>query len=158
MAKSEKELPYFSVLQALAGALMVLLLTTPCLFWMVAAYRVERVPELVQMLNNLGWIMWATPIAPFALQVFAICMCGLQDKRERPFMLRWACYMGLWVVVGTLPAALVPFYTSGPFAWNGLFSFWVPLIAPGIWVTSIITAALVRYITTKPGNKVACEQ
>lgn len=33
----------------------------------------------------------------------------------------------------SLPGGLVTFFKSGPFAWNGILAFWLPLTVFGIW-------------------------
>lgn len=133
MAETEEGFPYFSVMQALCALATVLLTALPNFIWMAAAYRPERSAELIVMLHDLGWIMWATPSWPFAFQLICFAICGLRDKRETPFVPRWISYLAIWVAVGVMPTPLVPFFTSGPFAWDGLFSFWIAFFSPILW-------------------------
>jgi hypothetical protein len=39
-----------------------------------------------------------------------------------------------------VPGSLIALFKSGPFAWNGLLSFWVAAFAFGIWVLVCVWA------------------
>jgi|TARA_B100002003_G_scaffold84838_1_gene79307 hypothetical protein len=136
MAEVEAEdgFPFYSVMQGLCAVVTVLFTAFPTFAWMAAAFRIERSPELIVMMHDLGWIMWATPSWGFAFQGICVAVVGLKDKRPKPFIPRWMSYLALWLAAGMTATPLVPFYTnSGPFAWNGLFSFWIAFFAPVAW-------------------------
>lgn len=134
MVEVEEGFPYLSVLQALCALATVLLTAFPNLIWLTAAFRIDRPSELIYLLHDLGWIIWATPSWAFAFQLICFSACGLRDKRQVPFVPRWFCFLGLWVAVGVLPTPLVPFFVDGGvFSWNGLFSFWIAFFSPVFW-------------------------
>ena len=140
MAEVEKErgFPFFSLMQALCAVVTVLFTAFPNFMWMTAAFRIDRAPEQIMLLHDLGWIMWATPSWGFCFQLLCVGIVGLQDKRPKPFIPRWMSFLALWVAVGVAPTPLVPFYTeSGPFAWNGLFTFWVAFFSPIFWIVLV---------------------
>jgi hypothetical protein len=139
MTEAEEGFPFFSILQALSAVVTVLFTAFPHFSWLTAAFRVERSPELIALLHDLGWIMWATPSWGFAFQLICVGIVGLRDRRSTPFIPRWLSYLALWVAVGVMPTPLVPFFTeSGPFAWNGLFTFWVAFFSPILWITIVM--------------------
>jgi hypothetical protein len=44
-----------------------------------------------------------------------------------------------------VPAALIPFFKTGPFAWNGVLSFWLPVGLFVVWLFvmwSVLTKAI----------------
>jgi hypothetical protein len=57
----------------------------------------------------------------------------LSDKRKDPILPRWVGFLSLWVVVGFVPAAMCGFFKTGPFAWNGLFVWWIPIGIFSAW-------------------------
>jgi len=143
------QLPFFASLQALCALATVLFTVLPNLVWMTAAFRPDRSPELTYLLHDLGWIMWATPSWGFCLQLVCAAIVGLQDKSDSPFMPRWLSYLAIWVAVGVMPTPLVPFFMQGPFAWNGLFSFWIAFFSPIFWI-ALLSFIIIRNIRLNP--------
>ncbi|MEV0110022.1 hypothetical protein AB0H42_27305 [Nocardia sp. NPDC050799] len=72
-------------------------------------------------------------MAPFVVQNIAIALVVLRDRAERPILPRWVAYANLWVAFLFLPGVLSYFFKSGPFAWQGLFSFWLALSSYAAW-------------------------
>ena len=141
-------------LAAAALAHTVLFTAFPNFIWLAAAFRIDRSPELIALLHDMGWIMWATPSWGFAFQLICVGVCGLRDKRPQPFIPRWMSYLALWVAIGMVYTPLVPFFTtSGPFAWDGLFSFWVAFFSPIFWII-LVSLLVIRNVVGKktPGE------
>ena len=92
---------------------------------------------MILLLNDLGWIMLLMTFTTFVVQNFAIGLCILGDKRERPTLPRWVGYFNFWVGVLFIPGGLLTFFKTGPFAWDGLFVWWVPLIVFFIWYVAM---------------------
>jgi hypothetical protein len=51
---------------------------------------------------------------------------------------RWFCFVSIWVAVLVLPGGLAVFFKSGPFAWNGLFAFWIPVCVFTVYFASLV--------------------
>lgn len=62
---------------------------------------------------------------PFIIQNLAIGTAVL-TARAMTFP-RWVAYLNLWVAFALVPDVLACFFLSGPFAWNGIFVFWLAL-------------------------------
>lgn len=133
LAHIEGRFPVWSWSQLAAAAGTTLTLAFPVMFWATAAFRPERSPELLLLLDDLAWVPFAGMTAPFMLQPLCIAIVGLMDKSEHPIFPRWFCFFNLWADLLILPGGLIIFFHSGPFAWNGLFGIWIPFIAFGIW-------------------------
>jgi hypothetical protein len=58
-------------------------------------------------------------------------------------MPRWVGYTSIWVGVLSLPGVVIPFFKSGPFAWNGIFAFWLPAILFGMMLT-VLTLTMIK--------------
>ena len=50
-----------------------------------------------------------------------------------PIFPRWLAFYNLWSALLMAPGSLIPFFKTGPFAWDGLFAFWLPATVFGIW-------------------------
>lgn len=134
--------------QLSAGTVGILFLILPALLWTVAAFRPERDPNLILLLNDMGWIFFLMPFGTFTVQCLAIGLAILGSKDAPPLIPRWAGYFNLWVAVLFIPGGLLTFFKTGPFAWNGLFVFWVPLVAFLLWYG--VMFVLLRQAIAKP--------
>lgn len=67
-------------------------------------------------------------------QWIATAIVIFADDREQPIFPRWAGYLNLWVAIASIPSSLLQFVHHGPFAWNGVLSFWFGAAAFGIWI------------------------
>ena len=125
--------PIASIAQAIAGAANIQFFIFPGLLFVVASFRPERSPELLQTLNDLAFLV---TILPWPITCVQALICGvaiLAHSDRNPVFPRWVGFFNLWVAVLFLPGALIPFFKTGPFAWNGLLAFWVPATMFGAW-------------------------
>lgn len=157
LARIEGKFPLWSSVVLMASAGNVITLTFPMAFWATAVFRPDRSPELIQLLDDLGWIPFVGMTSPFLLIPIAIAIVGFSDKSENPIFPRWACYYNLLVDFLLLPGGLIIFFHNGPFAWNGLVGIWLPLIDWGIWFC-VTTYLLLRGINRLPNDDVASPQ
>jgi len=124
MAEVEEGFPYFAFLQGLCALATVLFTALPNFMWMTAAFRIDRAPELVALLHDLGWIMWATPSGGFAFQLLCLAIAGLKDKRSEPFLPRWMSYIAMWLALGMTATPLVTiFYYTCPLRMEWIIHF-----------------------------------
>ena len=125
--------PVMAYAQMIAGAANVQFFILPGLLWCVAAFRPDRPPEILSALNDLAWI---TAILPWPITFIQMVICGiaiLKHSERNPVFPRWVGFFNIWGALTFIPGALLPFFKTGPFAWNGLLSFWVPGTIFGLW-------------------------
>jgi hypothetical protein len=133
IVRMEGRTPVLAFLQLVSGAVTWVLLIVPLVIMNVAAFRPERSPEITQTLNDLAWILFIPPIGPFLVQNVAIAVAILTDRGAEPVLPRWVGYTNLWVAFLFVPGGLAYFFKGGPFAWQGIFSFWLALAAYAAW-------------------------
>lgn len=134
-----------ATLQAVSGALVVLEFIFPQMAWQTAAYRSERSPETIQMLNDIAWLCYLGVVSTFLLQCFAIVLATFRDTRADPVFPRWMAYVTIWSALGVSGGSMVVFTRSGPFAWNGVIAWWLLVVAFFVWMVAT-TWALLRAI------------
>ena len=110
-----------------------------------AAFRPERSPEIVVALNDQGWLPFTGIIYAIVVQNLLIAYGVLSDKRPVPVFPRWFGYFSLWTALLYCPAGLDVFFTAGPLAWDGLFTWWLSLVAFFLWLI-VTTVLLLRAI------------
>lgn len=123
--------PVLTFAQLAAGTATSFLFLIPGMFLAIAAFRPERAAEVTQALNDVAFLFFLMPYSIAMVQDLAAGLAILSDRRETPIFPRWLGFLSLWVFVGFAPAGLCAFFKIGPFAWNGLFVWWIPI---GIFV------------------------
>jgi phage shock protein PspC (stress-responsive transcriptional regulator) len=126
-----KAFPILSLSWLVCGTWNIPGLTIPAMLWTVAAFRPERDPQITQVFNDLGWLFFIMVNAVPVLQAVLFGLVILGDKAPKPLFPRWFGYLNLWMAVLFFPAALITFFKTGPFAWNGLISFWMIVVVVG---------------------------
>lgn len=135
MARIEQDrLPMLSIVQCVAAGILVVFFMVCSMLWTIAAYREDISPELLRMLNDSGWLVFVMVFPEYVVQLGCIAIVGLADKRAQPFLPRWACFFTLWVAVAGMGGGMATFFKAGPFAWNGLLGFWVPVGMFLVWL------------------------
>lgn len=135
MVRMEGRTPILSFLQLATGAATGLLLLIPMMLMAICGFRPDRNPEITVTLNDISWLMLITPVAPFMLQNIAIGIAVLNDRRH--ILPRWAGYVNFWIAFSFIPSALPYFFHSGPFAWRGIFAFWLALTTYCIYLVAM---------------------
>jgi hypothetical protein len=130
--------------QLACGAAGVLVILLPVMVMIVASFRPARSPELTQALNDLAWIPFIMVFPPVMIQCLSIAGAIL-NKPEQDVFPRWLGYFNVWCAVLLLPAVLIPFFKHGPFAWHGIFEFWLAAVVFFGWFL-VMTIALLGTI------------
>lgn len=104
------------------------------LFWLMAAFRPERDPQLTQLFNDLAWISFTGQVGFIVAQCVFLALAILLDRQEQPVFQRWVAHFNLLIAAAIAPAAFVATTLTGPLAWDGLLSFWVRNGAMALWL------------------------
>lgn len=111
--------------QLSSGSVGILFFNIPAVVFLITAFRPDRAPELTYLMNDFSWIITVMVFPPAFMQNVSIGVAILRDKAANPIFPRWLGFFQFWVALLFLPGAMVPFFKTGMFAWNGLLSFWV---------------------------------
>ncbi|MFC2950553.1 hypothetical protein ACFOOP_01340 [Marinicaulis aureus] len=123
-----------SYLQFIAGAVAYSVFTLPTILWTTIVFRSERPASEILLLNDFAWLALVMPVSSAMIQAAAIGVAILVDAEKSPIFPRWSGYMNLWVSLTFGPGMLATFFNHGPFAWDGVFVFYVPLAVFTAWV------------------------
>lgn len=104
------------------------------LFWLIAAFRPERDPQLIMLLNDLAWITFAAPVGMIVAQNLCLGLAVLLDARPRPIFPRWVAWFSFGIALVMAPSACAAVFRSGPLAWNGVVSFWLRICAYALFL------------------------
>ena len=127
----------WAILQGMGGALVSVWLVFPALIWGVAAFTPERAPSGTRMLSDLSFLALVTTTPYYIFQVIPIAYVCLSTKSDSPFFPRWFGYLSIWSFLITEVGPLGFLTKFGPFAWNGLLVFWLPVFIFFAWVIAL---------------------
>jgi len=132
--RDKADFPVWTVMAAANGALATVIIVIPTNFLGTAAYAPDRASDVTTALHELGILMWLSGdqwAIFFALSVAVVCLIPNSVKHS-PFP-RWYGYMAIIVAVGSSPSVVIYLTRTGPFAWNGLLGYWVPMMVFVFW-------------------------
>jgi hypothetical protein len=122
----------YCVIGVAGGAPIVFLTST--VFWLLAAFRPDRSPDLTLLTNDLAWITFTCGV-PFLVALFLFLALAIAwDDQPQPVFPRWVAWFNLAMAVVVAPAGFAGLTTSGVFAWDGFVSFWVKNVAFALWI------------------------
>jgi hypothetical protein len=121
------------------GALFVLEFIFSLIIWQSMTYR-PRDPQVLLAMNDTAWFLFVCITSTPMLQTAAIgtaIFLDTRDGRPDPVFPRWAGYLNYWVALLFTPGTIAVFFHDGPFAWNGLFTWYLPLAVFAIWMVTM---------------------
>lgn len=95
------------------------------IFFLVAAFRPDRNPELVMLLNDLAWIVFVAPVGMVVSQFALLAVAVYFDHGPTPVFPRWVAHYSLATAAAMIPAAGAAVFQAGPLAWDGVLAFWL---------------------------------
>ena len=125
-------------MMTLAGYSNAMLTFYPPLWWIVNAYRAQqRSADLTYLLNDVAWLQFIGGVSLIMPMYGVVAVVALADTSENPVFPRWFGYQSIMTFLLLVPDQMLFFFKTGPFAWNGLIGFWIPLTALGSWFITI---------------------
>jgi hypothetical protein len=145
IARIEGRAPILAMVQ-FAGAILLIVFFAMCsMLWVAATFREELDGVSVRLLNDTAWLIFVMVFPAYVLQMFCMAIAGFTDRSPTPTWPRWSAYFNLWVGVAGAGGGIAVFFKTGPFAWNGLVGFFIPISVFVIWLV-VTTTLLLRSI------------
>jgi hypothetical protein len=123
------------------------------LFWLLAAFRPERDPELILLFNDMAWVTFTSQVGFLIAQSLVLAAAIYLDRQAKPVFKRWVAHFNLLIAAALAPAAFVGTTLEGPLAWDGLLSFWVKNSAIALWIV-VMGAVLAQAILQERAREV----
>jgi hypothetical protein len=101
-----------------------------------AAFRLDRDPQLLSFLYDMGFVGFVGCLGCFVVQYIVFATAIFLDKNE--IFPKWLGYITVWNLVTELLAVPVWIFRSGPYSWNGMISFYLGTILYIIWITCLM--------------------
>jgi hypothetical protein len=139
MARLEKGIPIWALMQGAAGALGVTFIWLPVLIWGVAAFTAERAPELTLLMHEFGWLTFITPLSLFPMQLLGVIVVAFgkdEDDRWSAFP-RWLGYLTALVALESFCGPMAMLFKTSIFSWAGLLPFYLPFFLFFAWIAAV---------------------
>jgi hypothetical protein len=134
LRRTEGGLPVLTYTQLVCSAMSTVFIVLTATAYGVAAFRPDEAPAFVTVgFNDLG-SFFAAVWTPFSLWYIAIALAIFRDKGHVPVYPRWVAYANILLAIGYAPASLVILFKTGPFAMNGLISYYEVMVAFFVWI------------------------
>lgn len=132
-------------MQLLGNGILIVFFILCSLIWSAAAFRPDRDPELLWLLNDTSWLFFVMMYPTYVVALGSIALAGFIDRRSQPIFPRWFCFFTLWVALAGTGGGFATFFKTGPFAWDGLLGFWVPVALYLAWLL-VLFPLLIRLV------------
>jgi len=154
MRRMAHRTPIFSygIIACAAGGPTIFLMAS--LFWLLAAFRPERDPELTLLFNDMAWVTFSSQVGFLIAQSVLVALAIFLDRQARPVFPRWIAHFNLVVAAALVPACFVGLALQGPIAWDGLLTFWVRNVAVGLWIV-VMGLVLARQVLGQRAEEAA---
>lgn len=119
----------------------------PGYMFALGAFRADYDPSILVMLYDLGFLCFVGSLGCFIIQYLMFAMAIFLDKSQ--LFPKWLGYFTIWAMVTEFVAALVFITLEGPFAWDGLLSFYQGTVIWVAWQTCL-TIYLYKAIKSQP--------
>src|SRR5262249_32730210 len=129
LRRIEGRSPVSAYCQLTLGGLLILELIYPLMILATAAFRPDRPESAVQTLNDLGWLLLVGVVSTGVVELAVIGVAILGDGGDNRVFPRWGAALNFVTALAFAGGALSIFFTAGPFAWNGLVGYWIPVFA-----------------------------
>jgi len=139
MAHNTEVLAYGFLATATSAAALI---SITILFFQVAAFRPDRDPAIVQMINDMAWMTFTVPVSFLMAQAGVLALAIFLDRQPRPIYPRWIGYFNLLVAALLAPCVLASVELTGPFAWDGTWSYWVRIGVYAAWTIVMFVAVM----------------
>jgi len=131
--------PVLSLLQLCGGILTGWVLAFCAAMWVWCARFAGTPgisPDLVRAVHTLAWFVYDMTWTVTAIQLVGCSVFAIVDKKEPAIFPAWAGWLALITGATFLPLTFLPYFDTGPFAYDGWFSFHVVFGTWGLWFTS----------------------
>jgi hypothetical protein len=157
IARIEKRMSILALMQFGGAVLLVVFFQLCGMLWVTATFRSELEPSTIRMLNDLAWLIFVMVFPGYVLQLSCVALASFMDQSAQPLWPRWVGYLNVWIAMSGAGGGIAAFFKTGPFAWNGLVGFYIPIGAFSIWI-AVMTYYMHNGVNRQFATEYATEQ
>jgi hypothetical protein len=139
MAHNSEVLAYGFLATATSAAVLI---SITILFFQIAAFRPDRDPAIVQLINDMAWMTFTVPVSFLMAQAGILALAIFLDRQPKPIYPRWIGHFNVLVIPLLAPCVFASIKLTGPFAWDGIWSYWVRIGLYVVWTIVMFVAVM----------------
>jgi hypothetical protein len=139
---------YSIMVGSMTGAIVGMLFPMFC--FGLGAFRSGYSASTLAMLYDFGYLAYIGSLGCFCIMWMAFGLAIILDKNN--VLPKWLGYYTVWQYVTELMAAPVWIAKAGPFAWNGMMTFWFAMVIYVPWQI-IVYVCIYRSIKNQPDEE-----
>ncbi len=132
--RMEGRRPIAAFAQFAGGIANITYFVMPGVLFVLMAFRPDRNIDTLYALFDLAWIVTMFPWTVGAFQCLCCGIAILGNPQVTNVYPRWVGFFNIWIAVGMATSSVIPFFKTGPFAWDGVVGFWIPATVFGLWM------------------------
>lgn len=132
IARVEGRFPILAMMQFGAAVLLIVFFILCHMLWIAMTFR-DYDAEVMRQMNDLTWLIFVMVFPTYVLQMVCIGLAAFMDADQIAFP-RWYGYFCLWVGIAGSGGGIAAYFKHGPFAWNGVVGFWIPIAMFAAWL------------------------
>tara|TARA_R110000787_G_scaffold201880_11_gene312660 strand:+ start:913 stop:1665 length:753 start_codon:yes stop_codon:yes gene_type:complete len=133
LAPIEGRGPVLSIAGVTAGNGVIAFVMMSCCLWISAAYRADADADVVVALNDAAWHGFLLTWPALSVQMISTGIVTKMDERETPLVPRWVTHFSVFCGLAIAMASGPAWAKAGPFAWNGVLAYYIPMILWALW-------------------------
>jgi hypothetical protein len=135
MQRAEGKGGILSNIELMGGFATVIVTFASVAAWLSAALHTDqKTASDILTIHDYGW-MWFNPTVMVTFfQFIAFGTVFLLDNGKSGLMPSWMSWFSFAMAGTLLLALLTPFFNVGPFAWHGLFTYYIGLGGYFLWI------------------------
>jgi hypothetical protein len=117
------------------------LIAVTVLCFQIAAFRPERDPAIMLLLNDLAWMTFTVPVSFLMAQCGVLALGIYLDRQPNPVYSLWIAHFNIIVMLLLAPCVFASIRMTGPLAWDGAWSYWLRISLFVLWIVVMYFAA-----------------
>lgn len=128
--------------QLAAGIVNILFFMLPGIAFVILGFRPERAVDSLYALSDLAWIATLLPWTANSMEALCCGIAIIGNPQATNVYPRWVGFINIWISICMITSSVIPFFKTGPFAWNGLVGWWIPATMFGLWISVMFVMTL----------------
>lgn len=128
---------YLADIQLAGTVILGFTIQIPMVMFMATTFNMGHDPELIKSLYDMSFLFVVAPASMGTSWLAFLGFAMLLDRQEIKTFPRWLAYFTLFVAFDFAGSIFCVLTKTGPFAYDGIISYWIPFGTWGAWAMAV---------------------